>query len=134
MEPFIGCWKYQTHENFDKFLNCVGVPYLISKIAVRMPASLTFSRTENPDEYKTELSTITKTTGGIFKVGEGFQESTMRGGFMDSKIWFEEGVMKQEQNTDKGLVQTTRKVEGDTMFVTYNVGNIKSSQTYKKTS
>lgn len=82
MELFLGSWKYQTHENFKKFLNYVGVPYWIAKFAVRMPASLKFSITEKPDEFKTELSTITKTTGGICKIGEGFQESTMKGGFM----------------------------------------------------
>lgn len=83
MEPFLGNWKYQSHQNFDRFLNFVGVPYLISKIAVRLPASLLFAKTENPNEYRTELSTVTKSTGGTFKIGEEFKETTMRGGFMD---------------------------------------------------
>ena len=82
MESYLGCWKYESHKDFDKFLTQVGVPYMAAKFAVMLPAWQTFSKGEQEGYYTTELSTLTKKTVGTFKVGEEFQEPTMGGGLM----------------------------------------------------
>ena len=82
MELFLCCWKYHSHERFDQFLRHVGVPYLVSKFADNMPAFLTYSKSLKEEEYAMELSTLIKKTGGTFRLGEEFQDTSMGGSLL----------------------------------------------------
>ncbi len=82
MEPFLGCWWYKSHEGFDRFLVHVGAPFLAAKLAVTLPAWLTYSKLENEGEFKLELATLTNKAGGKFRLGEEFDETNMGGKVM----------------------------------------------------
>lgn len=78
----MGVWRYKSHDGFDRFLNHVGVPYLASKIAVQLPSWMTFAKNDADGEYKIELSTLMKKSGGNFRLDEEFDESNMGGKLM----------------------------------------------------
>jgi len=127
---FVGTWHLEKSENFDSYMEAVGVNAELAKLASQAKPSLTFS--VDGDTWSLKTETPFKTHVVEFKIGQEFEETTADDRKMKSTFTLE-GDSKLHQD-QKGAVPSTivREIVGGKLVVTCTAKNIVSVRHYTK--
>uniref|UniRef100_A0A5K3EY20 Lipocln_cytosolic_FA-bd_dom domain-containing protein n=1 Tax=Mesocestoides corti TaxID=53468 RepID=A0A5K3EY20_MESCO len=115
MEAFLGTWKVDSNEDFDKFLSYFGVSSTLAKLVARLGSKTKFSRKD--DAYAIKISSVKGKTESIFRLGQEFEDNCSGGMPLKAIITIEDGVMKHVQTGANETITTTRRLEGNLMHV-----------------
>lgn len=131
-EKFGGTWKMESEENIAKYLEAMGVGFLMKKMASAMKPSMVIE--VQGDEVVVTRKTPIKDLHSRHKLGEETDivehdrkyKSTMS--FSDGKI-----LINNVPADDKGKPNTlTREVAGDRLTQTYTVEDIVATVSFRK--
>ncbi|MTV28711.1 lipocalin/fatty-acid binding family protein, partial [Nitriliruptoraceae bacterium ZYF776] len=131
MEPFIGNWKMEKSEGFDKIMERLGVDFVTRKMGNLMKPSLIISDLGD-GKYNMRSESKFKTTEFTFKLGEKFKEVTPDSREVMSLITVENGVLKQEQVGKGKTTYIDRVIEGNELKATVKVDELVCVRTYVK--
>jgi len=138
MDKFIGKWKLESSDNFDGYMEAVGVGFMLRKVASTLKPDLIFEKGDDDDTFVMKTVSTFKSTEIKFKLGEEFDEETADGRKMKTTMTIAENKLTQAQ---KGAVDTTlvREITADdtlTLVCTApgKDGDITSTRVYKKSS
>jgi len=123
-----------TSENFDKYLERLGVGFMTRKIANTAKPDVEFIIQGDQWTFKT-ISSV-KNIELKFKLNEEFEETTGDGRQLKTTITLENGnrlVQRQRaiKDGDKESV-ITREVNGDDLVVTMQVEDVEAKRIYKR--
>ncbi|CAG2166053.1 unnamed protein product [Oppiella nova] len=128
---FTGRYKMMKSENFDKFLEELGVGFLQRTIANR--AHPDYEITRNGDTYKLKTISEFKTSEINFKLnGEEFEENRLDGLRVKATIVQKGNKWIHKQISDRNLVTIIREFKDDTIRVTGALNNVAFVRIYKK--
>nr|8WKH_A Chain A, Fatty acid-binding protein [Blomia tropicalis] len=128
--PIEGKYKLEKSDNFDKFLDELGVGFMVKTAAKTLKPTLEVD--VQGDTYVFRSLSTFKNTEIKFKLGEEFEEDRADGKRVKTVV-NKEGDNKfiQTQYGDKE-VKIVRDFQGDDVVVTASVGNVTSVRTYKR--
>jgi len=114
---FVGKWNMDSSENFDEYMQTVGVNAIMSKLGSAAKPTLIISIEGDTWTMKTE--TTFKKTKIQFKLGEEFDEETADGRKMKTTITLEGNKLIQDQKIDPPGVPSviTREINGNKLTV-----------------
>lgn len=127
---FTGKYKLVKSENFDHFLERLGISFLQRTIANR--ATSEYEITKNEDLYSLKTISPFKTSEIKFKLnGEIFEERRLDGALVKSNMTVSGNKWIQRQFGEKE-VKIVRQFNGDIIRVTAVVDNVASVRIYKR--
>ncbi len=127
---FTGKYKLVKSENFDHFLEQLGISFLQRAIANR--ATSEYEITKNEDLYSLKTISPFKTSEIKFKLnGEIFEERRLDGALVKSNMTVSGNKWIQRQFGEKE-VKIVRQFNGDIIRVTAAVDNVASVRIYKR--
>ncbi|KAK7909897.1 hypothetical protein WMY93_014581 [Mugilogobius chulae] len=129
---FNGTWKVDHSENYDKFMEQMGINVMKRKLAEHDNLKITIEQTGNNFHLK-ESSTF-RTKDIDFTLGVQF-DYTLADGTEVSGTWEMEGDKMNGKFTrkDNGKVLiTTRAIVGGELVQTYNYDGVDAKRTFKK--
>lgn len=130
MDKFVGKWRLEESENFDKYMEAVGVGFMLRKVATTLKPDLVFAA--DGEGWKMRTESTFKTTEIGFKLGEEFEEETADGRKMKTTMTLDENKLVQSQ---KGAVDTTltREVtDENTLTLLCVAKDVESKRVYKR--
>jgi len=116
---FVGTWNMQSTENFDSYMQAVGVNVAMAKIGNQSKPTLVIS--VDGDTWTLKSETLLKNTKVVFTLGVEFDETTADDRKMKTTFTLDGNKLIQDQkSTDPKVVSSviTREVNGDKMVVT----------------
>jgi len=130
-ESFVGTWKIESSENFDKYMEAVGVGAALAKLGSVAKPTLTISI--EGDTWNLKSETLFKNNKIQFQLGVEFDETTADDRHMKTTFTLEGNKLIQ---TQKGTIPSviTREVAGDKMTVLCKAGDVVATRLYVKTS
>ncbi|KAH9279083.1 Fatty acid-binding -like protein 1 [Echinococcus granulosus] len=131
MEAFLGTWKMEKSEGFDKIMERLGVDFVTRKMGNLVKPNLIVTDLGG-GKYKMRSESTFKTTECSFKLGEKFKEVTPDSREVTSLITVENGVMKHEQDDKTKVTYIERVVEGNELKATVKVDEVVCVRTYSK--
>ncbi|XP_062588342.1 fatty acid-binding protein homolog 1-like [Saccostrea cucullata] len=134
-EKFVGVWKLDRSENFQEFLNEVGVGLPLRKMASLAKPEMTIS-IESNNKIKIVMKTGFFTQEDCFNLNEEFLKE-MQKTVMKATATYEDGVLKMINTpvdpTSKIKEQIVHKERvGDEIVLTMYVGNVVCKRYMKK--
>ncbi|XP_035224707.1 fatty acid-binding protein-like [Stegodyphus dumicola] len=128
MAHLVGSYKLVSSENFGEFLKEIGVSMVTRKLAENSKPTVEIK--QEGDEYL--IKTIAFKNSEIrFKLGQEFEEKRLDGNTVKTVVNLVDGKLVQKQFGDKE-VTITREVEGDTLKVVCQSGDVVSTRAYKR--
>ncbi|KFM60507.1 Fatty acid-binding protein, partial [Stegodyphus mimosarum] len=128
MANLVGSYKLVSSENFGEFLKEIGVSMVTRKLAENSKPTVEIK--QEGDEYI--IKTIAFKNSEIrFKLGQEFEEKRLDGNTVKTVVNLVDGKLVQKQFGDKE-VTITREVEGDTLKVVCQSGDVVSTRIYKR--
>lgn len=128
---FTGKYRMTKSENFDKFLEELGVGFLQRTLANR--AKPDYEITKNGDYYTLKTISQFKTSEITFKFGEQFEENRLDGERVKSTIVQKGNKWVQNQVSDNNkVVKVVREFNGDSITVTGVVNNVVFVRVYER--
>ncbi|CDS38171.1 Fatty acid-binding -like protein 2 [Echinococcus granulosus] len=131
MEPFIGTWKMEKSEGFDKIMERLGVDYFTRKMGNMMKPNLIISDLGD-GRYNMRSESKFKTSEFSFKLGEQFKEVTPDSREVMSMLTVEDGVLKQEQVGKDKTTYIDRVVDGNELRATVKADELVCVRTYSR--
>lgn len=134
MDKFLGKWRLESTEDFEKYMEAVGVGFMLRKVATTLKPDLIFEKGDGDDAYVMKTVSTFKSTEIKFKLGEEFDEETADGRKMKTTMTFEDNQLVQSQ---KGAVDTTLQrtiTDDDTLTLICKAKDVTSTRIYKKSS
>jgi len=133
-EAFVGTWKMESSENFDAYMEAVGVGAVMAKLGSTAKPSLIISI--EGDTWKLKTETTFKKTKVEFKLGVEFDEETADGRKVKTIFTLDGNKLTQDQKADPPAVPSviTREVDGNKMTVTCKAKDVVSKRCYVKSS
>nr|AAQ54609.1 Gly d 13 [Glycyphagus domesticus] len=130
MANIVGQYKLEKSENFDQFLDKLGVGFLVKTAAKTVKPTLEVA--VDGDTYIFRSLSTFKNTEIKFKLGEEFEEDRADGKRVKTVV-VKEGDNKfvQTQFGDKE-VKVVREFKGDEVEVTASVDGVNSVRLYKR--
>jgi hypothetical protein len=127
---FVGVWNLTDSNNFDKYMQEVGVSAPMAKMGNMAKPTLTIS--VEGDTWKLKSETTFKTAKAEFKLGEEFVETTADERKMNTTFTLETPTkLVQDQ---KGAIPSVivRELVDGKMLVTCTAGKVVATRTYVK--
>lgn len=115
MDKFVGRWSLQTSENFDKYMEAVGVGFMLRKVATTLKPDLLFAA--DGEGWKMRTESTFKTTEISFKLGEEFDEETADGRKMKTTMTVEGSILTQAQKGEVDTTLTRELTDDDTLVL-----------------
>ncbi|VDM35194.1 unnamed protein product [Hydatigera taeniaeformis] len=131
MEAFIGTWKNESSEDFDKIMERLKVNPELRKMGNTIKPNFIISDMGG-GKYNMRLESSVKIIDTTFKLGEKFKEVTPDSREVTSLITLDHNVLKQEQVGPDRTVYIDREVDGNTMKMIVKVDELVSTRTYSK--
>jgi len=133
-EAFVGKWNMESSENFDEYMQTVGVNVVMAKLGSTAKPTVTIGIEGDTWTLKTE--TTFKKSKIQFKLGEEFDEETADGRKMKTTCTLEENKLIQDQKIEPPGVPSviTREVNGNKMNVVCKAKTVVSTRIYTKAS
>nr|XP_033789696.1 myelin P2 protein-like [Geotrypetes seraphini] len=129
-EAFEGTWKLINSDNFDKYMESIGVSFIVRKAVEALKPNVIISR-KGDDICLTTESTF-KTTNLNFCLGKEFSEKTADGRDAKTIITLDNDVLCQVQKWDGKETSILREVKDDKMIVTCIMNDTKCVRTYER--
>ncbi|XP_054460566.1 fatty acid-binding protein, intestinal [Anoplopoma fimbria] len=129
---FDGNWKIDSNDNYEKFMEQMGINMVKRKLAAHDNLKITIERTG--DKFKIKENSKFRTLELDFTLGVTFDYS-LADGTEVSGSWTIEGDMMKGLFTRKDngkILTTTRIVQGDELIQTYNYEGVDAKRIFKK--
>jgi hypothetical protein len=126
-EAFVGTWKMESSENFEAYMEAVGVSAPMAKLGTLTKPTLTISI--EGDTWNMKSETLFKNQKLHFSLGVEFDETTPDDRHMKTTFTLEGNKLVQDQKGDKPSV-ITREVNGDKMTVLCKAGDVVATRHY----
>ncbi|NP_001187833.1 fatty acid-binding protein, intestinal [Ictalurus punctatus] len=129
---FNGTWKVDRSENYDKFMEQMGINLVKRKLAAHDNLKITLEQNEDTFHVK-EVSTF-RTLELDFKLGVTFQYSLADGTELSGSWVMEGDVLKGSFiRKDNGKTLTTiRQIVGDELVQSYSYEGVEAKRVFKK--
>jgi len=134
MSSLLGTWGLQSQENFDEFMQHLGVGFFLRKLGNQLSPDFVVTK-PTEDTWKMETISSFKTTVVEFKEGVEFEEKTADDRMVKTTINFEGEKMVHNQvdpADEKKNTVIERYVEGDSLITTCKSGDVSAKRVYKK--
>lgn len=130
----MGKWNMESSENFDEYMQTVGVNVVMAKLGSTAKPTVTIGIEGDTWTLKTE--TTFKKSKVQFKLGEEFDEETADGRKMKTTCTLEGNKLIQDQKIEPPGVPSviTREVNGNKMTVVCKAKTVVSTRIYTKAS
>jgi len=130
-DAFVGTWKMESSENFDKYMEAVGVNVPMAKLGSVAKPTVTIS--VEGDTWNLKSETLFKNSKIQFQLGVEFDETTADDRQMKTTFTLDGNKLIQDQ---KGSIPSviTREVNGDKMTVLCKAGDVVATRHYVKSS
>ncbi|XP_055061351.1 fatty acid-binding protein, intestinal [Misgurnus anguillicaudatus] len=129
---FNGAWKVDRSENYEKFMEQMGINMVKRKLAAHDNLKITLEQTGDKFNVK-EVSTF-RTVEINFTLGVTFEYSLADGTELTGS-WVLDGDMLKGTFTRKDngkVLTTTRKIIGDELVQTYNYEGVDARRIFKR--
>ncbi|XP_051561060.1 fatty acid-binding protein, intestinal [Myxocyprinus asiaticus] len=129
---FNGTWKVDRNENYEKFMEQMGINMVKRKLAAHDNLKVTFE--QNGDKFVVKEVSAFRTLDIEFTLGVTFEYS-MADGTDLSGTWVMEGDMLKGtfNRKDNGKVlTTTRKIIGDELVQSYSYDGVDAKRIFKR--
>ncbi|XP_036372710.1 fatty acid-binding protein, intestinal-like [Megalops cyprinoides] len=129
---FNGTWKVDHSENYDKFMEQMGINMVKRKLAAHDNLKITIEQTG--DKFHVKETSTFRTLEINFTLGEVFEYSLADGTEL-SGTWVLEGDMLKGKFTrkDNGKeLLTTRIISGDELVQSYNYDGVDAKRIFKR--
>ncbi|KAG8441896.1 hypothetical protein GDO86_010903 [Hymenochirus boettgeri] len=130
MDCFLGTWGLEHSENFDAYMEAVGVGFITRKAAGSLKPDVLIS--VDGDVYKVRTESTFKNSEFVFKLGEEFDETTADGRKTKTTVTLENGVLIQFQKWDGKESTVTREIKDGKMMTICTMGDVTCERTYIK--
>lgn len=135
-QKFSGKWKVDRSENFEAFLQEVGVNALLRKVAPKLSPQMEISVTGG--KVKIIMKTGLFTSEDLFSIDEEYMKE-LQGIWMKANPSYEDGklIIKQSPIDPKCTVKSQivhREIVGEEMVITMFVGDVVCKRYFKKIS
>merc|ERR1712112_806260 len=120
-----GTYERSSAENYEAFLDALGVGMILKKAATATTPVMTVS--EGGGQWTIKTSTMLKSMELKFKMGEEFDEKTPDGREVKAKGTFEDGKIVTVQKAKKDGEKSTksiRELEGDVLVYTMTIDGV----------
>ncbi|XP_030405441.1 myelin P2 protein-like [Gopherus flavomarginatus] len=129
-ELFLGTWKLISSENFDSYMEELGVGFATRKLGSLAKPSVVISINGDIITIKTE-STF-KNTEISFKLGEEFEETTADNRKTMSTVTLDDGSLTQVQKWDGKQTTIKRALVDGKMVVECTMNNVTCTRVYER--
>jgi len=131
---FVGKWNMESSENFDDYMQAVGVNAVMAKLGSTAKPTLIIS--VDGDNWTVKTETTFKKSKIVFQLGVEFDEETADGRKMKTTMTLEGNKLIQDQKIDEPGVPSviTREVNGNKMTVICKAKAVVSTRIYVKAS
>ncbi|KAF6099273.1 fatty acid binding protein 9 [Phyllostomus discolor] len=130
IEPFLGTWKLESSENFEEYLEQLGVPVTIRHLAALEKPKISISTNGDKVSIKTESSF--KNFEISFKLGEEFDETTADNRKVKSIITLDDDSLVHVQKWLGKETTIKRHIVDGKMVAKHTMNNVVSTRVYKK--
>lgn len=130
MDKFVGKWRLEESENFDKYMEAVGVGFMLRKVATTLKPDLVFEA--DGEGWKMRTESTFKTTEINFKLGEEFDEETADGRKMKTTMTFDANKLLQSQKGEVDTTLTRELTDDDTLTLVCLAKDVESKRVYKR--
>jgi len=133
MADFVGKWNMESSENFDLYMQAVGVNKIMAGLGSTAKPTVIISI--EGDVWTLKTQTTFKKSKIEFKLGEEFDEETVDGRKMKTTMTLEGGnkLIQDQKIAPPGVSSViTREVEGSKMTVICKAGEVVSTRIYSK--
>jgi len=131
MEPFIGRWKMDSSENFDKYMEAVGIGFVTRKMANSTKPTHVFIA--NPDgSYTLRAESAVKNQEQKFRLNEEFEEHTPDGRNAKSTLRLEDGKLIQDQKAEVDSVITRELPDPNTLVTKFTANGVTGTRVFKR--
>lgn len=130
MEGFIGKWRLESSDNFDKYMEAAGVGFMLRKMATTLKPDVVF--VADGDSYKMRTESTFKNTEITFKFGEEFDEETADGRKMKTTMSLEGKTLTQAQKGAVDSTLTRELTDEDTLTLVCKAADVESKRVYKR--
>ncbi|KAG7316228.1 hypothetical protein KOW79_019769 [Hemibagrus wyckioides] len=133
MDAFFGSWTLVTSDNFEKYMEALGLPPAMKEYGQNMKAVVIFSQDGDYIVKKTKMYEATNRTFTFtFKLGEEFDESTIDFRVCKSVLNLEGGKLIHLQKWDGKEATTISEIQDGKLIITFILGDIVSVRTYER--
>ncbi|XP_071848197.1 myelin P2 protein-like [Apostichopus japonicus] len=133
-ESLLGLYKLEKHENFEKFMEAIGVGLATRKIGANTTNTNEFTR--EGGKFKIIQKSTFKNYEIEFELGKEFETSTIDGRKVKTVFTWENGklIQKEWPLKDKAAGEAVyeRELKGDLLITTCKCKDIVCVRTYKK--
>ncbi|XP_078741624.1 fatty acid-binding protein, intestinal [Lampetra fluviatilis] len=129
---FSGTWKVEKNENYEKFLEAMGVNAV--KRAAASVDKLCLTISQDGDSFTVKESSLIRTTEFTFTLGAAFDASLADGSEVNGS-WTLEGsklVGKFARKDNGKIITTTREVVDGKLVQTMNFEGVEGKRIFKK--
>ncbi|KAM3857376.1 fatty acid-binding protein, intestinal-like [Diretmus argenteus] len=129
---FNGTWKVDRSENYDKFMEQMGINIMKRKLAEHDNLKITIEQTG--DNFHIKESSTFRTKDIDFTLGAQF-DYALADGTEVSGVWELEGEMlkgKFSRKDNNKILTTTRSLVGDELVQSYNYEGVDAKRIFKK--
>ncbi|KAK3865256.1 hypothetical protein Pcinc_029123 [Petrolisthes cinctipes] len=131
MAPIAGTYKNETSENFEEFMEKLGVGLMLRKLGSKAKPTVELSEENGVWTLKT-ISTM-KTTELKFKLGEEVDETSLDGRECKTVFTIVDGKLIQDQKSTKGKgAKFTREFTDTHMTMIAECDGVTSKRVYKR--
>ncbi|XP_006924112.1 LOW QUALITY PROTEIN: fatty acid-binding protein 9 [Pteropus alecto] len=132
IEPFLGTWKLESSENFEEYLEQLGVAPTLRHLAVLDKPIISIRGSEAQLSIKIQRSF--KTTEISFELGKEFEfdETTADNRKVKSIVTLDGGSLVHVQKWLGKEMTIKRQVVHGKMIAKYSMNNVVSTQTFGK--
>ncbi|XP_016071503.1 PREDICTED: fatty acid-binding protein 9-like [Miniopterus natalensis] len=130
IEPFLGTWKLESSENFEEYLEQLGVPVTIRHLAALEKPKLSISARGGKVSIRTETSF--KNFEISFRLGEEFDETTADNRKVKSIITLVNGSLVHVQKWLDKETAITRQIVHGKMIAKHTMNKVVSTRVFKK--
>jgi len=133
-DKFVGTYNLVSTDNFDKYLEKLGVGFMTRKIANSAKPDVQFIINGDTWTFKT-ISSV-RNLEVTFQLDKEFEETTGDGRKVLTTFTLENGnkLIQRQKATKKDEKDSTitREVNGDDLVVTMQVEDVQAKRTYKR--
>ncbi|XP_018551190.1 fatty acid-binding protein, intestinal [Lates calcarifer] len=129
---FNGTWKIDRSENYEKFMEQMGINLVKRKLAAHDNLKITIE--QNGDKFHVKESSNFRTLDIDFNLGVTFEYSLADGTELSGSWAIEGDTMKgvfTRKDNGKQLI-TTRIVQGDELIQSYNYEGVDAKRIFKR--
>ncbi|XP_028302803.1 fatty acid-binding protein, intestinal [Gouania willdenowi] len=129
---FNGCWKVDRNENYEKFMEQMGINMVKRKLASHDNLKITIE--QNGDKFHIKESSNFRTLDLDFTLGVVFEYSLADGTELTGSWAMEGDVLKgtfNRKDNGKPLI-TIRTVQGDELIQSYNYEGVDAKRIFKR--